>query len=383
MKKSVMLLAAILIVSALAGCGEKTPAAPVETAGPEQTSEQTPETKKPVRETAAPDGAISLPQGVYIAGDDLRTGQYQLTCTETDWSMHVVLFASRSAYEEYHKTDRWTVGEERRAIEQFALAEYDLEKDETGYLGLQDGTVLMLENGKGKLSSWSKLPQAAETVFNESAAAICTGVFVGGQDILEGQYTLTCTKADWSMEVVAFENVDRYRSYHRTSRFTNGEEQAAIDTYAFSSSYVGEGESCYVNMKPGSVLVIRGGLGTMEDMGGANETEPGHVGEAMPFYPGVYFVGRDLTPGQYAALCTQTEWSAAVKVFEAAEDYMGYRQTDRFTNGEENAAVEQYAFLDVYLEEGEACCMDLLDGMVLTVDNGSGELIAIDPSWGM
>ena len=387
MRKAMAFCLALALTFGLTACGTKTAAPPEsETAGESAVPRESESGRKEEEQKKPLGGGLSggrqLPQGVYIAGDDLRAGQYRLTCVEADYSsMHVVLFEDKTAYENYQKTQRSTGGEEMRAIEKYALAEYYLKEEETGYVGLHTGIVLMLENGKARLAEWSGIGKGTDTPFSDSAAMIGAGVFVAGRDIREGQYTLTCVDSDWSMEVDLFESVERYEAYHRSSRYTNGEEADAIEQNAFSSDYIGKGKSCYLDLRSGSVLMLKNGVGTLADMNGTDELNSAAVSEALPLYPGVYFIGTDLEPGVYAALCTKTGWSSQITVYANRDDYLAYMQTERSTNGEEIAAVEQHAFSDCYLSEGEACCMNLLDGMVLVVSDGSGEIRTIDPSW--
>ena len=54
-----------------------------------------------------------------------------------------------------------------------------------------------------------------------------------------------------------------------------------------------------------------------------------------------------------------------VIVFESKEAYASYQNTNRTTNGEELAAIEQNALYDYYLEKGEMGYLSFGDDYVL------------------
>ena len=90
--------------------------------------------------------------GTYFVGNDIEASHYLLDCTETEYSMQVIVFETMEAYKKYHQTSRFTNGEELAAIEQNALYDCYLNTDETVYLNLADGYILLIDDGKGELN---------------------------------------------------------------------------------------------------------------------------------------------------------------------------------------------------------------------------------------
>ena len=173
---------------------------------------------------------LDVVPGTYEVGDYIPNEDYLLTCEETDYSMQVIVFENKESYNKYQNTDRVTNGEELAAIEQNALYDYYLEVGKTGYLSLESGYILLINSGSGKLN---KLDMQ-----NNANAEIHDGVYFVGNNLKAAQYMLVCNEADYSMQVIVFENMDAYKDYHQASRFTNGEELAAIEQNALLDYYL-------------------------------------------------------------------------------------------------------------------------------------------------
>lgn len=94
-----------------------------------------------------PAAAQTIYPGIYVVGEDLAAGKIDIQCT--DEYMQVTQFASRDDYTGYHQTSRFTVGEESDAIAKYALSSDFLYADESTYANLQDGMVVMVEEGAG------------------------------------------------------------------------------------------------------------------------------------------------------------------------------------------------------------------------------------------
>lgn len=89
--------------------------------------------------------------GVYVVGEDLSAEKVNIKCT-SDY-MQVTQFASRDDYLGYHQTSRFTVGEESDAVAKYALSSDFIYTDEATYAALQDGMVVVVEEGAGERSA--------------------------------------------------------------------------------------------------------------------------------------------------------------------------------------------------------------------------------------
>ena len=373
-----LILSAVLLLSACGGGGntveENVPAA--STAAPAQTSKSDSFLSK-LKPASVPE---VLYPGVYTAGDDIAAGGVVLTCTETSWSMQAILFESAEDYEAYHASDRDTVGEEMRAIESYALADLELYEDDSGYIGIGKGNVLLITDGTADCRPAQEDTEPAAELFAESEEAICSGIYTVGADIREGRYTLSVTDSEWSMDIIVFASVEDYLLYHQTRRWTNGEEWDAISQYSQLEEYLYEGSSFHLNLKSGNVLMLRGGSGLLQSEEGSTGGTV-TAGEAQKVYRGAYFVGTDLDPAAYVFTCKETTWDTQVIVFKTRDDYLNYLRTERGTNGEESAAIELNAFADLYADEEECAFLNLQDGMVVVFRDGSGVLETVSPCW--
>lgn len=319
-------------------------------------------------ETDAPslpdsEGGFMVIPGVYQVGDYISGGDYRITCEDTDYTMQVVVFESKESYDAYQNTKRTTNGEERTAIEQNALYDYYLEEGESGYLSLGDDSVLFVDSGSGRLAELSDVER-------DHTELLC-GVYFVGKDIEASRYLLACTETDYSMRVVVFESRETYQNYHRTSRFTTGEELAAIEQNAWYDYDLDEEETGYLNLADGYVLLIYEGKGALSEIHADSDTA-WYSDENTGLCKGVYFVGNDLDAAQYSLTCTDRYMQAAV--FENTDTYRVYHQSDRFTTGEENEAIEKNAILYEEVYEGEPIAIHLQEGNVLLVSEGAGML---------
>lgn len=322
--------------------------------------------------------------GIYTVGDNLDAGSYTLTCTETSYALKVVVFDSIESYNNYYAAERVTNGEELAAIEKNALVDFYVEEDETYFLGLNKGQVVMFDSGEGNLEKIDLRKtdvKRADLWFDGNNSPLCAGVYFVGKDIAEAQYKLTCTATDWSMAVTIYASADDYLSYHKSNRFTNGEESDAIRQYSMSNTYINEGDTCFVDLKEGYVLMVKNGTGSLDMVNSDNNISASSNRVSLPTYPGVYFVGEYLKPNTYIVTCTETDWSQQIVVFETKEEYLNYHQTSRFTNGEESSAIEQNAISDFYIDQDESCYLNLREGMVLMINNGMGLADIVNTNW--
>lgn len=197
-----------------------------------------------------PEADDSLGKGVYKTGDYIAAGKYTITCTEADYELKIVVFESSDAYDQYKNTKRITNGEELAAIELYALSDFYLKPDEVGFISLTEGSVLLLDEGRGKLEEYS-----GENCY--------PGVYFVGNDLEEGQYEFVCSSTQYGMNFIVFDTQQAYSDYHQTSRFTVGEETDAVEQFASTDEYLREGDTYSVFLSNDSVLLLKGGSGTL------------------------------------------------------------------------------------------------------------------------
>ena len=210
---------------------------------------------------------------------------------------------------------------------------------------------------------------------------ICEGVYFVGKDIVPGNYGIKCVSSDYGMSVIVFESEDSYYAYHHSSRFTYGEEDDAIEANASRYDYIYEDNEIALNLHEGNVLRIKEGIGELlsSDPDAVVETET-EVGNAFRLFDGVYVVGKDIDAGGYVITSTG-EYGTSFVVFESEEKLADFDAADHFTNGEFGADVEQNAMIDIYVDENKPCYINLQDGMVLMLDNGSGTAQQVKMAW--
>lgn len=186
---------------------------------------------------------------LYTVGKDVAAGQYLFECTTSDYGLNFICFNSDTEYDSFVNADRFTNGEFGAAVEQNALYDMYLYKDDIAYVGLKEGNILLIDGGEGDFKKIESLDKDK----------MYPGIYFVGSDISEGKYTFTYDDAKYgSVKVAAFANMDDYYSYHKASRFTNGEETSALESNAETLTYLYKGSSQIINVKSG-VLLIDGG----------------------------------------------------------------------------------------------------------------------------
>lgn len=223
----------------------------------ENSSEEEIQIGKPIKDK-------KIPAGVYKVGDYIKEGTYVFqNQTETSY-LKVVLFESEDSYNNYNKSERFTVGEESEAIEKNAWHDVYLNNGETVYMNLNAGSVLVVYDAEIMMSS----VDITSFVNTDQPSSFDKALLVVGKDIQEGQYVIECTETkSYSTKILLFDSKDTYLAYHVSSRFTNGEEQYAIDANSKASSWIQSGKSFSTYLSEGNILVIDGGnvkITTME-----------------------------------------------------------------------------------------------------------------------
>lgn len=98
-------------------------------------------------------GALSAYDAALIwasHGKDVGAEKINIKCT-SDY-LQVTLLKDLEQYLGYHKTSRFTIGEESDAIEAFAESTDFIYTDSSTYANLQDGMIMMIEEGTGEYS---------------------------------------------------------------------------------------------------------------------------------------------------------------------------------------------------------------------------------------
>ena len=199
-------------------------------------------------ESTAENGMYS--NKVYRVGNEIPVGTYVIECTDTDNSMEVVVFASEADYEDFQNAEKFTIGEYSRALEAHAWINFYLEKDEQVFVGLKKGYVVLLDDGMCEFNKYQLT----------SDSTLYSGIYLVGEDLTAGSMDIRCTSE--RMQVNVFESNDHYLNYHKTERFTIGEESDALEANAVSVDYVYNGDAVSLNLKDGMIVVIEEGYGS-------------------------------------------------------------------------------------------------------------------------
>ena len=96
-----------------------------------------------------PNNSDVIYSGIYIVGEDIDAGNYNITCT-SDY-LTIALFENQSAYLDYQKSNRFSFGDESDAIQAYAYSTDFSYKNNTTFINLKDGTILMIEYGDGEI----------------------------------------------------------------------------------------------------------------------------------------------------------------------------------------------------------------------------------------
>lgn len=93
----------------------------------------------------------TLYTGIYVVGKDISSGGIDIKCT-TDY-LKIVVFENLGKYSEYHKADRYTIGQESDAIERYCLNKEFIYKKGSASVNLKDGMILMIDEGVGQFTA--------------------------------------------------------------------------------------------------------------------------------------------------------------------------------------------------------------------------------------
>lgn len=230
--------------------------------------------------------------------------------------------------------------------------------------------------------------QSAETVevdnawYRDNPYAMTQGVYLVGSDLAAGNYIFTCDDDEYTGYVIVFNSVDNYVAYHTASRFTNGEESAAVEANAAFSEYLNEGDSLNLSLQEGSVLLVEA-RGTLSPAEGENgEATQVVSGNPVRMVDGIYD-SNQLGAGTYVLSSTEENGGFDVVVFENKEAYDAFENAGHSTNGEWGAAVEQNAWSDFYLNPGDSCYLNLSDDSIAMIEGGEGVAESVSMGWAL
>lgn len=248
MKRRILVaLLATVMVFTLTACGNSPVDKPNISDKPEATAEPA-DTHKDIASENTDDNA-DYSNKIYYVGEDIPTGGYLIDCTSTDDSMEVIVFANGDDYKNFQNATKFSVGEYRTAVEQYAWADFYLKQGEKAYIGLREDYIILLDDGQCEFNKYN--PGSAKTLY--------PGIYVVGEDISAEKINIKCTTE--YMRVTLFSNKGKYQDYHRTSRFSVGDESDAITKYADSNDYINKDEITYVNLQDEMVMMVGNGTG--------------------------------------------------------------------------------------------------------------------------
>lgn len=190
------------------------------------------------------------PEKVYTVGEELPAGKYIVTCTGTDYGMRFIVFSGKTEYEAFLNADQFTNGEYCAAVEKNAWADQYPKEGEDIYVNLQEGNIVLYNLGECEFTKFD--PLESQTLY--------PGVYVVGEDI--PAETLNVAYASGYPELDLFTDKDSYLAYHKSDRFTVGEENDAVEQNAASSEYLYEGAGSLLKLEPGMILLVKNGIVT-------------------------------------------------------------------------------------------------------------------------
>ena len=133
--------------------------------------------------------------------------------------------------------------------------------------------------------------------YENNGDVITTGIFTVGTDIEAGSYTLTNIDPEDGFDVAVFENMEKYLAYYRTDpRDTVGEENDAINSNSYYTTYLYTDENATLNLEDGNILKLEGKTARLVNNDETNAKFD--LGESKTLKQGVYSSSQ-LEPGTY------------------------------------------------------------------------------------
>lgn len=97
-------------------------------------------------------------------------------------------------------------------------------------------------------------------------------------------------------------------------------------------------------------------------------------------HEGTYVVGKDIRVGHFRLTCVSTSWSFGAIVFETENDYNLYF-TEKEDGTKTSEAIEAHALSSTYVYKSDVIDLNLEEGMVLMLRQGSAFIEETNPSW--
>lgn len=255
MRKLVIVLLAVVMISSLSACYAKASEENVESNDNMTNIHKTNEVLENDKDSESENtlqttnGSEFYSNKVYSVGEDIPAGGYVINCTDTEHTMFIAVFTSETDYENFNRAKKATLGEFREAIELNAWTDFYLEKNEKVYIGLKKGYLILLDDGLCEFNAYE--PSVSKTLY--------PGIYVCGEDIEPEKINILCTSE--YMQVTLFSDQEKYLDYHRTSRFTYGEEKDAIAAFSDFSNFFYTGESTNISSQIDMILMVEEGIG--------------------------------------------------------------------------------------------------------------------------
>lgn len=97
-------------------------------------------------------------------------------------------------------------------------------------------------------------------------------------------------------------------------------------------------------------------------------------------HEGTYIVGKDIRAGHFSLTCVETSWSFGAILFETEEEYDLYF-TEQENGTKRTEAIEAHALSSTYVYKSDVIDLNLEEGMVLMLRQGSAFIEETSPSW--
>lgn len=259
MKKLVSLVLVCLMGVLLIGCGGQKDA-------PKEESNSNVEEKENKEENIDnswyAEDASAITDGLYIVGEDIAAGNY--TFTNNDKYGFVAVFETMDNYKAYHESRRGTVEEQDEALGKNVFALTYLEKGESYSVRLDDGFVVLVNGFKGTLKNVDGTDSSVDPITGK-VETLADGLYRSG-DIDEGTYILSKEEASEgnTLSVIVFENKEAYDNFMDADQSNIENISIAVEQNALYDAYLDDGESCYLHVNKGNIIVIKDGPGYLE-----------------------------------------------------------------------------------------------------------------------
>lgn len=251
-KKLFALICVGAMLMSLAGCGDQNSTSSMTSANGTATSTENTSPLSEATSNAESENSTSVEDvysnKAYLVGEDLPADSYIINCTISEYGMDIIVFESEKDFQDFENTDKITNGEYRAAIEKYAWVDFYLYEENSSYISLQNGNIILLNNGKCEFTKHDNL-----------SSTLYSGLYIAGEDITCGKLDIKCT-SDY-LQVTVFENKDKYLDYHTSSRFTNGEEDDAIEKYSISTDFIYTDNITSIDLSDGMILMVENGIG--------------------------------------------------------------------------------------------------------------------------